>query len=101
MPGSNGWAQERSMARVYFTDNIQRHLRCPPMDVDAATVAAALAAVFEQYPPMRSYVLDDQGGVRKHVVIFVNGCQIEDRRTLSDAVPSNATVYVMQALSGG
>ena len=89
------------MARVHFTDNIQRHVRCPPTEVEATTVAAALAAVFEQYPAIRSYVLDDQGGVRKHVVIFVNGCQIEDRRTLTDAVPSNATVYVMQALSGG
>lgn len=89
------------MARVHFTDNIQRHVRCPPMEVDAVTVGEALAAVFKQNPAMRSYVLDDQGGVRKHVVIFVNGCQIEDRQALTDTVPSNATVYVMQALSGG
>jgi sulfur-carrier protein len=71
------------------------------MEVDAVTVGEALAAVFKQNPAMRSYVLDDQGGVRKHVVIFVNGCQIEDRQALTDTVPSNATVYVMQALSGG
>jgi hypothetical protein len=31
-------------------------------------------------------VLDDQGAVRKHVVVFVDGTAIRDRARLSDAV---------------
>lgn len=32
----------------------------------------------------RPYVLDDQGAVRRHMVVFVNGRQITDRTRLSD-----------------
>ena len=49
----------------------------------------------------RSYVLDDQGELRFHMVIFVNGEQVRDRTGLTDAVPPGGEVYVMQALSGG
>jgi hypothetical protein len=35
------------------------------------------------------------------MVVFVNGQQIRDRQHLSDAVPSDAEIYVAQALSGG
>ncbi|HLB35267.1 MAG TPA: hypothetical protein VJL31_01715 [Gemmatimonadales bacterium] len=32
----------------------------------------------------RPYVLDDQGAVRRHMVVFVNGRQITHRTRLSD-----------------
>ncbi|MFQ6021827.1 MAG: MoaD/ThiS family protein [Acidiferrobacterales bacterium] len=87
--------------RVTFTDNIQRHVACPPMEVGGNTVREVLEQVFKKSPRMRSYVLDDQGGVRRHMVIFVNGLQICDTKTLGDPVPAGSEVYVMQALSGG
>ena len=65
------------------------------------TVAAALAVVFAEHPALRSYVLDDQGGVRKHVAIFVDGECIRDRATLADAVHEQSEIFVMQSLSGG
>ena len=89
------------MAQVTFTDNIQRHIPCPPMKVPGQTVREILEQVFVCQPLMRSYILDDQGGVRKHMVIFVDGMQIRDPRGLSDRVSASGTVYVMQALSGG
>ena len=45
--------------------------------------------------------LDDQGQVRRHVAIFVDGERIDDRRHLSDRVGADSEVYVVQALSGG
>lgn len=89
------------MVRVTFTDNIQRHMACPSMEVDGKTVRAVLEQVFRKNPKMRSYLLDDQGAVRKHMVIFVNGEQIHDPKDLTDSVSAGAEVYVMQALSGG
>jgi molybdopterin converting factor small subunit len=89
------------MPRVAFTQNLQRHVACPPMDVAGATVREVLDAVFSRNPRARGYVLDDQGELRVHMVVFVNGEQVRDRRGLSDAVPENGEVYVMQALSGG
>jgi sulfur-carrier protein len=46
-------------------------------------------------------VLDDQGELRKHVFIFVDGRRIADRVKLTDAVGETSEIYVMQALTGG
>ena len=89
------------MVTVTFTKNIQRHLACPAFEVEGATVRQVMEAVFRANAAARSYVLDDQGALRKHMLIFVNGRQIEDRINLSDAVSEGAELHVMQALSGG
>jgi sulfur-carrier protein len=89
------------MARVTFTPNLQRHVLCPPADVAGATVREVLDAAFAENERARTYVLDDQGMVRKHITIFINGQQISDRERLGDPVPAGAEIYVMQALSGG
>ena len=39
--------------------------------------------------------------MRRHMAVFVNGTRIADRIHLSDRVPENAEIYVLQALSGG
>jgi hypothetical protein len=89
------------MPRVVFTQNIQRHLACPPCEVAGGTVRDVLDAVFATHERARGYVLDERGAVRKHMIVFVNGEMIRDREKLSDPVPSDGEVYVMQALSGG
>ena len=89
------------MARVVFTANLQRHVPCPPISVEAATVAEALARVFESVPRLRGYVVDERGSLRKHMSIFVDGELVKDRAHLSDPVSPASEVYVMQALSGG
>ncbi len=89
------------MARVEFTPNLQRHVTCPPTHVSGGTVKEVLNAVFAENQRARGYVLDDQGALRQHMVVFVNGASIKDRSGLSDPVPADGEVYVMQALSGG
>ena len=89
------------MPRIVFAPAIQRHVACPPCEVAGTSVAAALAAVFCERPALRSYILDDQGGLRRHVAVFVDGRQSLDRRGLSDPLMETSEVYVVQALSGG
>lgn len=89
------------MAIVRFTANIQRHVPCPSQPVEARTVREALDAYFESNDEARGYVVDDQGALRKHMNVFVDGRLIHDRESLSDAVQSQSTIDVMQALSGG
>ena len=89
------------MATVTFTANLRRHLSTDPKPVDAATVYDALEQLFTDQPAMRSYLLDDQGAVRKHVTVFVDGEAIDDRDRQSDPLPPDAEVYIAQALSGG
>ncbi len=89
------------MARITFTQNLQRHIACPPTDVAADTVRTALESAFARHAGLRGYILDDQGAIRKHVIVFINGVPIRDRQGQSDALRPADEVYVMQALSGG
>ena len=89
------------MPRVVFTPNLQRHVSVPPTTADGATVREVLDAVFRGNAAARGYVLDELGALRKHMNVFVNGQMIRDRKNLSDPVPPDGEVYVMQALSGG
>lgn len=89
------------MAHVVFTENLRRHIECPPSEVPGDTVRQVLEAVFRENPRLRNYILDEQGAVRHHVVIFVDGQMIRDRQHLSDAVQEQSEVHVFQALSGG
>ena len=89
------------MATVRFTQNIQRHVPCPPLEVEGGTLRDVLERYFQANEKARGYVLDDQGTLRQHMAIFIAGNQIQDRDSLSDPVPAQAVVDVVQALSGG
>jgi sulfur-carrier protein len=89
------------MATIVFTQNIQRHVACPETEVAGGSVREVLDNVFSANPQARSYVLDDQAGLRRHMTIFVDGEAIRDRARLSDPVTAGSTVHVFQALSGG
>ena len=52
------------MPRVAFTQNIQRHVPCPPADVPGATVRDVLDGVFAAKERASGYVLDEQGAVQ-------------------------------------
>ena len=89
------------MPTVLFTSALQRFLPVPSGQVTGVTIAEALAGVFASEPRLRGYVLDDQGALRRHVAIYVNGQPIADRARLTDAVAQDDEIYVFQALSGG
>jgi sulfur-carrier protein len=89
------------MPTVSFTSALQRFLPVPSMQVDAATVHEALAAVFAARPALRGYMLDDQGVLRRHVAVYVNGDLVRDRSRLTDPVAADDEIHVFQALTGG
>jgi len=89
------------MPTVSFTRALERFLEAPTVTVEAATLGEALAAVFASRPALRGYVLDDQGALRRHVAVYVNGEAVRDRVGLSDPVGPRDEIYVFQALSGG
>ncbi|HEV2100779.1 MAG TPA: MoaD/ThiS family protein [Stellaceae bacterium] len=89
------------MPTVSFTPALQRFLSVSAMQVEGMTVGEALAAVFASRPALRGYVLDDQGAVRRHVAVYVNGEPVQDRIRMTDPVGFHDEIYVFQALSGG
>ena len=98
-----------AMARVVLASALSRWL--PPqqaadqrevaLDVDAGDVRSALDAVFDRFPTLRGYVLDEHGAVRHHVAVFVDGRSLRDKRNLAQPLDADAEVHVIQALSGG
>ena len=89
------------MPTVEFTANLAHQTQAPKSRVDGQTVRECLHGVFELHPKLRGYVLDDQQAIRQHVVVFVDGTTIRDRRMQSDLVRPESEIFVMQALSGG
>jgi hypothetical protein len=69
--------------------------------IDGTQLDQVLDQLFDQHPGLRGYVLDDQGHVRHHVAIFVDGQAIRDKSDLRLPLSQQSEVYVMQALSGG
>jgi sulfur carrier protein ThiS len=90
-----------AMAHLFFAPSIQRHVAMPAREVDARTLGEALESAFAEQPRLRGYILDDQGSLRKHLAVFVDGRPVRDRQHLSDALGEESQVYVIQALSGG
>jgi len=89
------------MATIVFTPALRRFLRTPDASVVGATVGEALQGIFGANQALRSYVLDDQGALRRHVAIYVNGEAVRDRTGLSDPVARDDEIHVFQALTGG
>ena len=69
-------------------------------DVEAggSTVAELLTDLDRRYPGIRFRMIDEQGGIRPHIRIFLNGEQV---RTLEAPLRPSDEVQILQALSGG
>lgn len=89
------------MPTVEFAPALTRHVACPKQEVRADTLGAALDAAFRAAPALRGYVLDEQGGVRKHVAVFLNGDMLARETALAQALGPADRVMVIQALTGG
>jgi hypothetical protein len=89
------------MPSVQFTSHLRMVAPTGAITVGGTTLRLALDEVFAQHPKVKSYVLDDQERLRKHVVIFVDGTRVGGGSDLKLPVSPSAQIYVLQALSGG
>lgn len=89
------------MARIAFTAHLAAVGPTEPSSYGGSTLAEVLDAVGADYPRLKSYVLDDQGRIRKHIAIFVDGLMRPHQTALALQLDDSSDVYVFQALSGG
>lgn len=89
------------MPKITFTAHLKSVGPAEEVVVPGTSVGAALDAVFADHARLRGYVLDDQGRVRHHVVIFVDGARCENDSVLDKPVGAASEIFVLQALSGG
>ena len=90
------------MPKANFTYALKRFFPgIEETEVGTGSVKDVLSELENSYPGLSGYIVDDQGRLRQHVNVFINGSLIEDREALSDEVAEEDEVYFMQALSGG
>ena len=85
------------MASIAFTQHLRAVGPTRTEACDGGTLAQMLDALSGRYPRLKAYVLDDQGRLRKHVAIFIDGVMTP----LDAPLEPSSHVYVFQALSGG
>ena len=83
---------------VSIPDALRSYTQSGRVHAQGATLDALLEDLERQYTGMRFRMIDEQGQVRRHMRIFVNGEQVFD---LSRALGGNDEIAIVQALSGG
>jgi hypothetical protein len=77
---------------------------CIGIDVPAAagggtpSLAQGLAVLDARFPGLRFRIIDEQGNIRPHIKLFVDGVQA---RHLAMPLPASAELMIVGALSGG
>ena len=66
-------------------------------EIDGATVRDVLAELERAHPPIAGWVLDEQGRIREHVNVFVNGTAGDERTQVGEA----DQLHVLPAITGG
>lgn len=89
------------MARIAFTAHLAAVGPTEAASYGGSTLAEVLETVGADYPQLLGYVLDDQGRIRKHIAIFVDGRMRPRETALAVPLDETSDVYVFQALSGG
>jgi hypothetical protein len=70
-------------------------------DYAGANLGELLDTAAGDWPRLKDYVLDDQGRLRKHIAVFIDGVMRPREEALGLALTDQSEVYVFQALSGG
>jgi hypothetical protein len=89
------------MAQLVFTSHLSGIAPERGSVFPGGTVAEVLTAAFQDHPRLKAYIVDDQGRLRKHVILFVDDEQLTHDMDLRRQVRADSEIYVMQALSGG
>jgi molybdopterin converting factor small subunit len=71
------------------------------VEVDGSTVEAALVALFDRFPELRSRVVGSQGEFHAWTPVFLNGAKLASRGAASTAVADGDRIEVVVLASGG
>jgi sulfur-carrier protein len=71
------------------------------IEIAAVSVGELLDRLEALHPGTRRYLLDEAGGVRSHVNIFVNQADIRDGAGLHSPVGPRDEVAIIPAMAGG
>jgi molybdopterin converting factor small subunit len=68
------------------------------VEADGGTVGAVLDDLDRRYPGIRFRMVDEQGGIRRHIRFFCDGRML---LALAEELRADGELCIVQALSGG
>lgn len=71
------------------------------IEVNAATVGAAVAELQSRYPGIKDRLLDENGAVRRFVNVYVNEEDIRFLQNLETPLKSGDEISIIPAIAGG
>jgi molybdopterin synthase sulfur carrier subunit len=71
------------------------------IEADGTTLADVFADIDRRHPGFRARVLDDRGGIRSYVNVYVGDTDARTSGGLGTAVPEGGEVMVIPAMAGG
>jgi molybdopterin synthase sulfur carrier subunit len=80
------------MAKLIFTQQLCRFTDVPEVTTSASSLREALEAAFVLNPRLKAYVLDEQGHLRFHVVIFIDGNRVSDHVRLDHDLQADSKI---------
>ncbi len=84
--------------KVLIPSPLLSYTRVRELEVEASTLQELFAELDRRYPGVRFRAIDEQGAIRRHMRVFINGTQAKD---LGAPLAARDTVQIVQALSGG
>jgi molybdopterin converting factor small subunit len=84
--------------RVTIPSPLLSYTKSPEVKAIGATVGDVVDDLERNYPGIRFRMVDEQGAIRRHIRMFLNGTQV---RALDVAVRETDELAIVQALSGG
>lgn len=71
------------------------------LSVEASSVGELVERIAEQYPNVKSHLVDSNGNLRRHFNIFVNGLHIRDLDGMKTKLNTEDKVILMASAAGG
>ena len=71
------------------------------VQVEGGTVSAVLEALEAEHPGFKDRLLDEEGGLRRFVNLFVADDDVRFLKGLDTPVPPGETVSIIPAVAGG
>lgn len=67
------------------------------IEVTGASVGAVIRCLEAEHPKLTGWILDEQGHIRRHVNVFVNGERMQE----DAAVTATDRLHILPSISGG
>ncbi len=90
------------MVQVNFTSHLEVFFpTLKSQQIIAVTLSELFFKLNQLYPGLSSYLLEDNGVIRKHVNVFLDGVLVENKSNLNVSIVEVSEIFILQALSGG